>query len=41
MTKTRSNAMSDPGWRVSFWVAILSPVLGVLIGFLAVLLATD
>jgi hypothetical protein len=41
MIKTRSDAMSDPGWKVSFWVAVLSPVLGMLIGFLAVFLAAD
>jgi RsiW-degrading membrane proteinase PrsW (M82 family) len=30
--------MTDSGWNVSFWLAVLSPVLGMVIGFLAVLL---
>jgi RsiW-degrading membrane proteinase PrsW (M82 family) len=38
MTKTKSNAITDPGWNVPFWFAVLSPVLGILIGFLALLL---
>jgi len=38
MTKTKSNAMTESGWNVSFWVAVLSPVLGILAGFLALLL---
>jgi len=38
MAKTRSDTMTDTGWNVSFWVAVLSPVLGMVIGFLAVLL---
>jgi hypothetical protein len=38
MTKTRSNAINDSGWDVSFWFAILSPVLGILVGFLALFL---
>jgi hypothetical protein len=38
MTKTRSNAIYDSGWDVSFWFAILSPVLGILLGFLALFL---
>jgi hypothetical protein len=37
MTKTYSNAMTDPGWKVPFWFAVLSPVLGILVGFLALL----
>jgi hypothetical protein len=37
MTKTKSNAMTDWGWDVPFWFAVLSPVLGILIGFLALL----
>jgi RsiW-degrading membrane proteinase PrsW (M82 family) len=41
MINTSSDGMSDPGWKVSFWVAVLSPLLGMLIGFLAVLLAAD
>ncbi len=35
MTKTKSNAITDEGWDVSFWFAVLSPVLGILVGFLA------
>jgi hypothetical protein len=38
MTKTKSNAIADSGWDVSFWFAVLSPVLGILVGFLTVLL---
>ena len=38
MTRTRSNAIHDSGWDVSFWFAILSPVLGILAGFLALFL---
>jgi hypothetical protein len=30
--------MTDSDWSVSFWFAVLSPVLGMLIGFLALLL---
>ena len=26
---------TDPGWDVSFWFAVLSPLLGILLGFLA------
>jgi hypothetical protein len=28
MTKTQSNAIGGAGWDVSFWFAVLSPVLG-------------
>jgi hypothetical protein len=38
MTKTKSNAITDAGWDVSFWFAVLSPVLGILVGFLTLLL---
>jgi RsiW-degrading membrane proteinase PrsW (M82 family) len=38
MTKTKSNAITDSGWNVPFWFAVLSPLLGILIGFLALLL---
>ena len=31
MIKARSNAMTDSDWNVSFWFAVLSPVLGMLI----------
>ncbi len=35
-----NNAASktDPDWNIAFWFAILSPALGVLVGFLALLL---
>jgi hypothetical protein len=39
MTKANSNAMTDSGWDVPFWFAVLSPVLGMLIGVLVLLLA--
>jgi hypothetical protein len=29
---------SGTGWDVSFWFAVLSPVLGIVVGFLALLL---
>jgi len=29
---------TDPGWDVSFWFAVLSPVFGILAGFLAAFL---
>ena len=38
MTKTKSNAITGSGWDVSFWFAVLSPALGILVGFLALLL---
>ncbi len=38
MTKTNSNAMTGSGWDVPFWFAVLSPVLGMLVGFLTLLL---
>jgi len=38
MTKTKSNAITTSGWDVSFWFAVLSPVLGILVGVLALLL---
>jgi hypothetical protein len=38
MTKTKSNAITDSGWNVSLWFAVLSPALGILVGFLALLL---
>jgi len=33
--------MTGSDWNVSFWFAVLSPVLGMLIGFLVFLLAVD
>jgi hypothetical protein len=38
MNNTKSNGMTDTGWDFSFWFAVLSPVLGILVGFLALLL---
>jgi hypothetical protein len=38
MTKTNSNALTYSGWDVPFWFAVLSPVLGMLVGFLTLLL---
>jgi hypothetical protein len=38
MTKTKSDAISVSDWDVSFWFAVLSPVLGILFGYLALLL---
>jgi hypothetical protein len=35
MTNTRSNAVTGAGWEVSFWFAVLSPIIGVLLGLLA------
>ncbi len=29
---------ADTDWNITFWFAVLSPVLGVLVGFLALLL---
>jgi hypothetical protein len=37
MTKTKSHAMTGSSWNASFWFAVLSPVLGMLVGFLALL----
>jgi hypothetical protein len=38
MNDTKSNAGTDSGWDFSFWFAVLSPVLGILVAFLALLL---
>ena len=38
MNKANSNSISDSEWDVSFWFAVLSPVLGILVGFLALFL---
>jgi hypothetical protein len=38
MTQTKSNASTGSDWNVSFWFAVLSPVLGILVGFLALFL---
>ena len=37
MNKTAFNAVNDAGWNGQFWFAVLSPVLGILAGFLALL----
>jgi hypothetical protein len=36
MTKTKSNAISDTG--AAFWFAVLSPLIGILVGLLALFL---
>jgi len=36
--KTKPTATTDLGWPVSFWFAVLSPALAILIGFLALFL---
>jgi hypothetical protein len=38
MTKTKSNTITDSSWDIPFWFAVLSPVLGILVGFLGLLL---
>jgi len=38
MTKTKSNAITDSEFNVPFWFAVLSPVLGILVGLLGLLL---
>ena len=38
MTKTKSNVITDTGWDVAFWFAVLSPVFGMVAGFLTLLL---
>jgi len=38
MTKTKFNAIIGSGRDVPFWFAVLSPVLGVLVGMLFLLL---
>jgi hypothetical protein len=38
MTKVTPDAITDSGWNVPFWFAVLSPVLGILVGFLGLLL---
>ena len=34
MSETQSNAITNSGWDLAFWFAVLSPVLGILVGFL-------
>jgi len=38
MTGTKSNSITDSDWNIPFWFAVLSPVLGIVGGFLALLL---
>jgi hypothetical protein len=35
MIRTKSNFASASGWDGAFWFAVLSPIIGVLIAFLA------
>jgi len=37
MTKPKSTTITDSGWNVSLWFAVLSPALGILVGFLDLL----
>jgi len=34
MTKTKSNTVTEAGWDISFWFAVLSPIIGALLGLL-------
>jgi RsiW-degrading membrane proteinase PrsW (M82 family) len=38
MTKAKSNTIADASWDIPFWFAVFSPVLGMLVGFLGLLL---
>jgi len=38
MIRTKLNSVTDPGWDVSFWFAVLSPLIGILVGLLALFL---
>jgi hypothetical protein len=38
MNNLRSNAIARSSWNVSFWFAVLSPLLGAMAGFLTLLL---
>ena len=35
MIGTKSNDTTRSGWDIAFWFAVLSPIIGVLLGFLA------
>ena len=35
MTRASAHSMADSGVKISFWFAVLSPLLGILLGFLA------
>jgi hypothetical protein len=37
MTRTNANFMADSGVNISFWFAVLSPLLGILLGFFALI----
>ena len=37
MTKTKSDVVPGTGWDIPFWFAVLSPVLGILVAFLSLL----
>jgi hypothetical protein len=41
MTRTKSNTITYSGRDPAFWFAVLSPVLGILVGFLGLLLFYD
>ena len=38
MTTTNSNTITGSSWDIPFWFAVFSPVLGILVGFLGLLL---
>jgi hypothetical protein len=38
MTRTKPNPMTDSSLDIPFWFAVFSPVLGILVGFLGLLL---
>jgi hypothetical protein len=38
MTKTKSDTITDSSWDLSFWFAVFSPALGIMVGFLGLLL---
>jgi hypothetical protein len=35
MIRTNLNPVTDSGWDFSFWFAVLSPVIGIVVGLLA------
>jgi hypothetical protein len=37
-TIAKSGAVSDAGWDAAFWFAVLSPLIGILVGLLALFL---
>jgi hypothetical protein len=38
MSKLKLDAIAHPGWDISFWFAVLSQVLGVVVGLTALFL---